>query len=254
MRGERLQADRVAANSTQSTSGLLMLRAIRAFFAPPEPAEPLADPEVARLYPRYRWRIMESTFLGYGTFYLVRNNLSPVAKDIEGALHYDHSMIGDILAITAISYGLSKFLMGAVSDRCDARKYMAFGLLLTACCNFAFGSVANYHAHLLLWSLNGFAQGMGWPPCGRSIGHWFSENERGLKFSIWNTSHNVGGGIAGYLATWAVAEYGGWQYAFFVPGTLALIGASTCFSAFVTLRSRWDFLPSNSIATTIRAG
>ena len=41
---------------------------------------------------------MESTFLGYGMFYLVRNNLSPVAKEIEGALHYTHSTIGDILA------------------------------------------------------------------------------------------------------------------------------------------------------------
>ena len=59
---------------------------------------------------------------------------------------------------------------------------------------------------------------MGWPPCGRVMGHWFSESERGLTFSIWNTSHNVGGGIAGVLAAWAVNKFGGWQYAFYVPG------------------------------------
>lgn len=202
-----------------------MLSSLRKYFSPAPPAERLSEEEVRRVYPHYRWRIMESTFLGYGMFYLVRNNLSPVAKEIEGALQYTHSTIGDILAITAISYGLSKFLMGSVSDRCDARKFMAFGLLLTACLNFAFGSVSNYYVHLLLWSANGFAQGMGWPPCGRSMGHWFSENERGLTFSIWNTSHNVGGGIAGYLASWAVAEYGGWQYAFYIPGALALVGS-----------------------------
>jgi len=202
-----------------------MFRSIRSYFAPAVPIDRLPEQDVRRVFPQYRRQIMESTFLGYGMFYLVRNNLSPVAKEIEGALHYNHSTIGDILAITAISYGLSKFLMGSVSDRCDVRKFMACGLLLTACCNFAFGSVANYYVHLLLWSLNGFAQGMGWPPCGRSMGHWFSENERGLTFSLWNTSHNVGGGIAGYLASWAVAEYGGWQYAFYLPGTLAAIGA-----------------------------
>ena len=28
-------------------------------------------------------------FLGYATFYLVRNNLSTVAKEMEDALHYD---------------------------------------------------------------------------------------------------------------------------------------------------------------------
>jgi len=57
------------------------------------------------------------------------------------------------------------------------------------------------------------------------MGHWFSERERGLTFSIWNTAHNVGGGIAGYLAGWSAERWGGWEYAFFIPGVLAMIGA-----------------------------
>ncbi len=168
---------------------------------------------------------MEATFLGYGTFYLVRNNFSAVSKDIQAALHYDHAMIGNILAATAVSYGVGKFVMGAVSDRCNARRFVAVGLLLTAACNFAFSAVASYHLHLFLWSLNGLVQGMGWPPCGRCMAHWFSERERGLTFSIWNTSHNVGGGLAGMIAAWAAGHYGGWQYAFIFPGILATIGA-----------------------------
>ncbi len=79
--------------------------------------------------------------------------------------------------------------------------------------------------HLGLWGLNGFFQGMGWPPCGRSMGHWFSERERGLTFSIWNTAHNVGGGVAGVIAGGAIHYLGGWQYAFYLPGVLATIGA-----------------------------
>ena len=198
---------------------------IRRFYAPPPAVPRLPEREIAERYPLYRWSALESTFLGYGLFYVVRNNLALVAKDLEGALGYSKSMIGDILAVTAISYGLSKFLMGAVSDRSDARKFMATGLLLSAAVNFAFGASSDYRMHLLLWSINGFVQGMGWPPCGRVMGHWFSESERGLTFSIWNTSHNVGGGLAGVLAAWAVTEYGGWQYAFYVPGMIAVIGA-----------------------------
>ena len=151
-----------------------MIKRIRRFFGPAPPIERLPDSEVKRLYPRYRWRIMESTFLGYAGFYLVRNNFSVVAKDIEGALGYDHSTIGSILAITAICYGIGKFVMGSISDRSDPRKFMAVGLALTALLNFAFGSVANANLHMVLWALNGFVQGMGWPPCGRSMGHWFS--------------------------------------------------------------------------------
>jgi OPA family glycerol-3-phosphate transporter-like MFS transporter len=202
-----------------------VINKIRNYFAAAKHVERLPDADVKRLYPQYRWRIMESTFLGYAMFYLVRNNLAVVSTELEAGLGYTHSMIGSILAITAISYGVGKFVMGSVSDRSDTRKFMALGLLLTAICNFMFGWAENYTLHLLLWSMNGFFQGMGWPPCGRSMGHWFSERERGLMFSIWNTSHNVGGGVAGMLAAWAVIHFGGWQYAFFVPGVFAGIGS-----------------------------
>ena len=198
---------------------------LRNIFAPAPRIPRLPEDEVRRLYPRYRWRIMESTFLGYAAFYLVRNNLSVVAKDMETALNYSHSDIGSLLAVSAISYGVGKFVMGAVSDRSNPRTFMAFGLLATALLNFMFGGVANFSAHLLLWTVNGFIQGMGWPPCGRSMGHWYSERERGLTFSIWNTSHNLGGGVTGYLAAWAADYWGGWQYAFYVPGSLAAVGA-----------------------------
>lgn len=195
------------------------------WFAPAPHIKRLPDDEVRRVYPRYRWRILESTFIGYATYYLVRNNVGVVAKDMKAALHYDDAMLGNILAATAISYGVGKFLMGALSDRSNPRVFMSVGLLLTALCNFAFGGAASYTAHFYLWVLNGLFQGMGWPPCGRSMGHWFSERERGLTFSVWNTSHNVGGGIAGVVAAEAATRLGGWQHAFFVPGILASIGS-----------------------------
>jgi OPA family glycerol-3-phosphate transporter-like MFS transporter len=184
---------------------------------------------VQRLYPWYRWRALEATFLGYAMYYLVRNNISVVALDMQNSLGYDKGMIGRIVLTTALSYGFSKFLMGAVSDRSDPRKFMATGLLLSAICNFAFGASTSYRVHLMLWAVNGFVQGMGWPPCGRVMGHWFSESERGLTFSIWNTSHNVGGGIAGWLAAWGVHTYGGWQYAFYAPGVVAAAGSAYLF-------------------------
>lgn len=202
-----------------------MFQSLRTVFAAAPHIPRLPEAEVRRRYPRYRRRVMEATFIGYSTFYLVRNNLAVVAKDMGAALHYDESMIGSILAITAITYGLGKFVMGAVSDRSNPRTFMASGLLATAVCNFLFGGIASYPLHLALWAANGFVQGMGWPPCGRTMGHWFSRKERGLWFSVWNASTNFGGGLAGALAGWAASYYGGWQYAFFVPGVIATVGA-----------------------------
>jgi OPA family glycerol-3-phosphate transporter-like MFS transporter len=117
------------------------------------PAPPLTRrlaAEVERLDPRFRWRILESRFIGYAVFYFVRDDLPVVSKE-----------------------------MGAWSGRSNPRDFMSAGLLLTALCNFAFGAASSYGAHLELWTLNGFVQGMGWGPCGRSPGHWYRVHERG---------------------------------------------------------------------------
>lgn len=190
--------------------------------APAAPRRPAA--EVARLYPRFRWQVFEAAFMAYAMFYVVRNNFAPVSKEIGAALQYDKAMIGDILAGTAIAYGIGKFVMGYFADRSDARKYVAVGMLATAALNFIFAATTNYWGHLLLWTLNGFVQGMGYGPCTRGLSHWYSARERGTVFGVWNVSHNIGGGIAGYLAA-KCASLWGWQSAFYVPGIIATLGA-----------------------------
>jgi MFS transporter, OPA family, glycerol-3-phosphate transporter len=200
------------------TSGLL------AWFRPAPPKPRLAAAEVQRLYPPYRWRVFEAAFVAYATFYIVRNNFAPVSKEIGALLHYDKAMIGDILAGTAIAYGVGKFVMGYFADRSDARKYVAVGMLLTAALNFVFGASSTYGMHLFLWTLNGFVQGMGYGPCTRGLSHWFSVRERGTAFGFWNISHNIGGGLAGFLAAECAARWG-WTAAFYVPGVIATLCA-----------------------------
>jgi OPA family glycerol-3-phosphate transporter-like MFS transporter len=65
---------------------------------------------------------------------------------------------------------------------------------------------------------------MGWGPCGRSLGHWFSIRERGTVFAFWNLAHNVGGGLTGLIAAYSTVWLG-WRSAFYVPGILAILCA-----------------------------
>lgn len=205
-----------------------MIKGFLNWFGPAPHKPRLSEEEVDRLYPLYRWRVFEAAFIAYAMFYLVRNNLAPVALEIEGALQYNKIMIGNIFAGTAIAYGIGKFVMGYLADRSDARKYVAVGMLLTAMCNFAFASSSDYSTHFFLWTLNGFIQGMGYGPCCRGLCHWYSFRERGTIFGVWNVSHNIGGGIAGVVAAKS-AEYWGWQSAFYVPGIIATITAAYLF-------------------------
>jgi OPA family glycerol-3-phosphate transporter-like MFS transporter len=180
--------------------------------------------QAQRIYPKLRWRVLESTFIGYAAFYLVRNNLPVVSKEMGQALAYNKDQIGDMLAVMVAVYGLGRFVMGSLSDRSNPRYFMSLGLLATAACNFAFAAASSYPAHLALWGLNGLAQSMGWAPCGRSLSHWYSVRERGTIFGFWNLAQNVGGGLIGVIAAYS-AEWLGWRSAFYVPGILAVICA-----------------------------
>lgn len=201
-----------------------MLKPLKKLFAPAPAIERLSEDQIQKKYPKFRWQILEATFIGYATFYLVRNNFPVVSKELGLALGYDKAMIGNLLAVTAISYGLGKFLMGMLSDRSNPRIFMATGLMLTAIINILFGQTEDYTTHLILWGLNGLVQGMGWPPCGRSLGHWFSVSERGSVFAVWNVAHNVGGAAIAVIAAYSASIFG-LMYAFYVPAAIALAGS-----------------------------
>jgi MFS transporter, OPA family, glycerol-3-phosphate transporter len=201
---------------------------IFAWFRPAPPIPRKSPEEIAAAYPMFRWRIFETTFLAYAAYYVVRNNFSPVQLDVGRALGYDHTGLGTILASSAAAYGIGKFVLGQAADHANSKKFLLVGLILTAFANFAFGLSRDFSVHVLLWTLNGFVQGMGSGPCLRSLAHWYSVRERGTIFGTWNISHNVGGAAAGIIAAYCTAHFG-WPSAFYVPGALALLCAAYVF-------------------------
>ncbi len=163
------------------------------FFDPPASKPLIPQDKIDSEYKKMRLKVFLGAFLGYAAYYLVRKNLAlavpgmikPVA---EGGLGYTKLELGIALSAIGIAYSFSKFIMGAVSDRSDARKFLVIGLLLSSALMmsvglfpFATSSVAIIFVFMLLI---GWLSGMGWPPCGRVMVHWFSQNERSFKMSI----------------------------------------------------------------------
>ena len=83
---------------------------------------------------------------------------------------YSKTELGFALSGVAIAYGVSKFIMGSVSDRSNARTFMTAGLVLSALVMIIMGLVpaatASVSVMFLLLLANGWFQGMGWPPSG----------------------------------------------------------------------------------------
>ncbi|OKL40120.1 glycerol-3-phosphate transporter [Pontibacter flavimaris] len=186
------------------------------------------DPE----YKRLRFQVFLGIFLGYAGYYLVRKNFSLAMPDLI-AQGYSKADLGIALSGVSVAYGLSKFLMGNVSDRSNARVFLSVGLLLSALTMFMMGTVplatSSITIMFVLLFLNGWFQGMGWPACGRVMVHWFSTKERGTKMSIWNIAHNVGGGLVGPLAIAAVAIFGTWESKLYFPAIIALLSAMVAY-------------------------
>ena len=177
------------------------------FLKPAADAPPLPPREIDPTYRRLRWQVFVGIFVGYAGYYLVRNNLALAIPDLR-RLHPEYSLAGLGSALTGLSiaYGLSKFLMGSVSDRSNPKYFLPLGLLLSSAIMAGFGlfpaAYASLAAIIVIQTLNGWVQGMGWPPCGKTMVHWFSTKERGLTVSVWNTAHNVGGVLVATLAAW----------------------------------------------------
>lgn len=188
------------------------------------PAAPLiTDPAVvASEYKRWRFRILYSMFLGYAFFYFTRKSFTFATPALVAALGFDKGQLGILATILSLSYGLSKFLSGIVSDRANARYFMAIGLVLTGVFNICFGLSSSLIWFCVFWGLNGWFQGFGWPPCARLLTHWYSKSERGTWWAAWNVSHNVGGAAIPFIAAFCI-EYWGWRSAMFVPGILCIL-------------------------------
>ena len=214
------------------------------FLAPPAHKPELPKEKIDKEYKAMRLKVFIGIYLGYAAYYLVRKNLSFAGADMMAQGYLDTSGVGDAMAGLPIAYAVSKFLMGGISDRSDARKFMTIGLIISAIVMIIAGIIpypkngAITTAILfVLTCLTGWFSGMGWPPCGRVMSHWFSTNERSFKMSIWNTAHNIGSSGLAWLATigggsiLVACGFGaeeGWREAFIIPSIAALAVAGLC--------------------------
>ncbi len=180
-----------------------------------------SDPRWRVLYRRMRGRQLGLAFAGYAIYYFVRKNIPVGMPLMEKELGVGKTELGAFLTAHDSVYGVSKLANGFVGDRVSARWLMAAGLALSAAMNGAFGLASSAFVLGSLWMLNGWFQGMGFPPCARVLAHWFAPAERGRMWGIWNGSHMIGAAGILVLAGWVGERYG-WRAVFLIPAGIAL--------------------------------
>jgi OPA family glycerol-3-phosphate transporter-like MFS transporter/OPA family sugar phosphate sensor protein UhpC-like MFS transporter len=180
------------------------------------------------------FRIAQNKFIVYSAivyafFYLTRKNLSMAMPGMmeEGVI--STYAVGTMLSLHGILYGLSRFVNGFWADRLNGRIFMTIGLALSAVMNFCFGCTSLSVLFAIFWIVNGWTQGMGFPPCAKMLTHWIHPKELATKMSAWNTSHSFGAVMALGLCSLLLYLGFGWRWCFYVPAVLAGLIAVFCF-------------------------
>ena len=103
-------------------------------------AEKITDPkQIKSDYSYWRMRTFYSMYIGYVFFYLTRKSFTFVMPMMISEMGFTKADLGILGSILYLTYGVSKFFSGIMSDRSNPRYFMATGLIITGLCNIFFG-------------------------------------------------------------------------------------------------------------------
>ncbi|KFP30094.1 Glucose-6-phosphate translocase, partial [Colius striatus] len=134
---------------------------------------------------------------------------------------------GLITSSQSAAYAISKFISGVLSDQMSARWLFSSGLLMVGLVNVVFSWSSTVTAFAGLWFLNGLAQGLGWPPCGKILRKWFEPSQFGTWWAILSTSMNLAGGLGPIVAAVMSLSYD-WRVILSFSGFICVVVSFAC--------------------------
>ena len=152
----------------------------------------LSGESLARKYKMRRIRQVSAMLFVYAIFYICRLAFSASKKDMIEQGAYTAKEIGIVGSAMLIAYAIGKFVNGFVADRVNVRRYIMFGLFVSAMANFVVGFHVPALMLAVVWFVNGLAQSTGAPCCVVALSRWWPKERRGTYYGIWSCSNNLG--------------------------------------------------------------
>ncbi|NWS62720.1 G6PT1 protein, partial [Chunga burmeisteri] len=178
-------------------------------------------------YGRYRAVIFAAMFVGYTLYYFNRKTFSFVMPSVMAEVPLGKDDLGLITSSQSAAYAISKFISGVLSDQMSARWLFSSGLLMVGLVNVVFSWSSTVTAFAGLWFLNGLAQGLGWPPCGKILRKWFEPSQFGTWWAILSTSMNLAGGLGPIVAALVSLNYD-WRMTLSFSGFICVVVSFVC--------------------------
>ncbi len=159
--------------------------------------------------------------LTYLVSYLTRVNYSAVIPAMETTTGLLKSELSLAVTGSFVTYGLGQVVSGILGDRFSPKKLVLVGLGLTTAMNLLLPFCGAPWQMTAVWSVNGFAQAMIWPPIVRLMVALYSGDtySKGIVRISWGSCI---GTILVYLTAPLVILWAGWKGVFFTAAACGL--------------------------------
>ncbi|WP_430811918.1 MULTISPECIES: MFS transporter [unclassified Carboxylicivirga] len=186
-------------------------------------------------YKRLRWQTFLAATIGYSFYYVSRTGLNVVKKPILESGILDTKQLGYIGSALLFTYAIGKFVNSFLADHSNIRRFMATGLIVSACANLIVGILGLMNSNIgsttnlflmsfiLLWGINGWSQSMGAGPSIVSLSRWFPKKERGTYYGFFSASHNFGEFLS-FIFVGLIVSLVGWQWGFVSAALAGAVG------------------------------
>lgn len=202
----------------------------------------VSDQDVHSRYRSLRNRTFWGITAAYSLFYLCRLSMGVVKKPLIDEGVFSASQLGVIASAFYFVYAIGKFMNGFIADYCNARRFMATGLMISSVINLLMGVIGfadgyanipawlTYVIFILLWGINGWALSMGSPSGIVSLSRWFPQSRRGTFYSIFCSTPYIGEALS-MAVTGSVVAAWGWEYGFLISAIGGFVGIGIILSS-----------------------
>lgn len=184
---------------------------------------------VAARFRRYQWLMLLVTTFCYLFYYTGRQSWGFVIQSLENDLGLDKVQMGWIAGAMLAAYGIGQFVNGNLGDQFGGRRLLCLGAITSTVLVWVTSFSNSFVTLLIFWTLNGYAQSLGWAPGGKIITNWWGSRERAKAFGVYMTGAAFSSVLIFALCILILQLGLSWRWVFRLPVLLLLLSGIACY-------------------------
>jgi len=162
--------------------------------------------------------------MSYFISYITRINYQAVISEIVAAEGITKTVASFAVTGLFITYGIGQIISGFLGDKIDPKLIMFIGLGSASLFNLALPFCPNIYIITAVWTLNGFAQALIWPPLVKILSVNLSPDKYETAV-YWVSCASAIGTLSVYFFAPVCISLSGWRSLFIICGALGVIGS-----------------------------